>query len=187
MGFFLRPMLFCFCPLNSKGGGDTTPGLAFTINRAGRCSLLPSLSHWLESFPCGWSRRHRDVHSPTPPIACLTPSFSPMWCCGGSTCSLHREEDRGLIYTWEGIVESGRHLPHERSHHRFFLILNLHSGTKAFIHHLLSLPRWRPPVKGTKGRKGLEMPTPHIWFLGPLILSPKKGHRKRKKHFLSIL
>lgn len=142
-------------------------------------SLVGILSLWLKQEAQGCSQPHH-------PMACLTPSFPLMRCCGGSTCSLHREEDRGLIYIWEGIVESRRHLPYECSHHRFFLILNLHSGTKAFIHHLLSLPHWRPPVKGSEGRKGLEMPT-LIFGLRASDSEPQKGHRKRKKHFLSIL
>lgn len=68
-------MLFCFCLLTSKKGGENSPGLVFAANRAGRFSLLSSLPCCWEPFSCGLSRSNGCSE---PPSLCrLSDTFPP--------------------------------------------------------------------------------------------------------------
>lgn len=70
-----KTMLFCFCLLTSKKGGENSPGLVFAANRAGRFSLLSSLPCCWEPFSCGLSRSNGCSE---PPSLCrLSDTFPP--------------------------------------------------------------------------------------------------------------
>lgn len=184
-------MLFCFCSLNSKGGGDTTPGRIY--RKLSRQVLMVALAVSLVGIRSLWLKQEaQGCSQPHPPMACLTPSFPPMWCCvlgrGRRRGAVHAPSTEGRVEDWfigrnrwilkapSPWVFPSQSLPDTESVFRAQRPLSIiccrcHVGD---------------PRKGTEGRKGLEMPTPHIWLLGPLILSPGKDIGK-EKHFLFIL
>lgn len=119
-------------------------------------------------------------------MAWRTPSFPPMRCCGG----VHGPSTERRIEDW--FIDGKEQMNSEGTFPTSVPITNSSwywiciQGQRPLSIIFCRCHVRDPPGKGTGGRKGLEMPTPHIWFLGPLILSPKKGHRKRKKNTLFI-
>lgn len=141
-------MLFCYSWLNFLKRGKISPGLVLSMNRTGRCTLLPSLCKRL--FSCDLSKRRSGYSQPPSFCRASSPVLLLTWVLWMQEFMLSLQ--RGLISLPEGVNESRNHL--SVSHQNFFLVWNLPSGIQSSLFTLFVFAIPETPVKGIKREKG---------------------------------